>query len=241
MFLYFSTRFRFKRKAYLFYGSYSRRIAVVTGANKGIGFEAAKRLLQSGIFTVVACRNEELGRAAVAELSSFGEVEFRKLDIADHMSISTFVAEFERDHSKCDILLNNAAIAFKGADPTPFQQQARPTFTPNYFGTVDLTTQMLPLLRRGQDPRIVFVSSRAGALRILKSAELKGRVVADDLTLEEINDIAKQFVSDVENGIHQQKGWPSSNYGMSKLLLTAYARVLARNEPDIKINACCPG
>jgi carbonyl reductase 1 len=219
----------------------SRPIAIVTGANKGIGFEAAKKLLQNGVFTVVACRNEELGRAAAAELSSYGDVEFRKLDIADNRSISTFVAEFERDYGKLDILLNNAAIAFKGADPTPFQQQARPTFTPNYFGTVDLTTQMLPLLRRGSDPRIVFVSSRAGALRILKSTELKSRVTADDVTIEELNNMAKQFIADVENGVHQSKGWPSSNYGMSKLLLTAYSRVLARNEPDIKINACCPG
>ena len=209
----------------------------------GIGFEIAKKIAAAELKCIITARNHEQGRAAKEALSSFGDVEFRVLDISDRSSIAQFVDEFSRDFGKCDILVNNAGFAFKSADPTPFDRQAGPTFATNLFGTINFTEAMLPLLRRGESPRIVNVSSRAGLLRILKSnEELKSRVTASDLTLSEIIDLATSFVRDVEAGVHAEKGWPNSNYGMSKLLLTAYSHVLARQEgAGMQVNACCPG
>lgn len=68
-----------------------KRIAVVTGSNKGIGFEIVKKLAAGGLKTIVAARNEELGRAAAAAAAEFGDVEYRNLDISDPESIQSFV------------------------------------------------------------------------------------------------------------------------------------------------------
>ena len=77
--------------------------------------------------------------------------------------------DFIRDYQQIDVLVNNAAVAFKDSDPTPFQRQARPTLQTNFFGTVRLTLGLLPLLHRGASPRIVNVASMAGALKIFRS------------------------------------------------------------------------
>lgn len=87
------------------------------GANKGIGFEIAKKLSISNIKTIIACRNIELGLQAKEELNKLttGDVEFRQLDIGDIHSCDEFTEGIKRDYGKIDILINNAAIAFKGS------------------------------------------------------------------------------------------------------------------------------
>lgn len=220
------------------------RIAIVTGGNKGIGYEIVKKLAASGIKTVLTARNEAAGQAAVNALKAEDGlvVELRLLDVSDSASIQQFVEGFQKDYGKLDILVNNAAIAFKGSDPTPFSQQARPTFQTNYFGTVELTEKLIPLLRNGNSPRIVNVASQAGYLRIIPSQEKKDYISSDGITLYQLNEIANSFIHDVEAGVHSENGWPSTCYGFSKLLLIAYTKLLARREhPNIIVNACCPG
>jgi carbonyl reductase 1 len=99
------------------------------------------------------------------------------LDIADSASIEQFTQQLYSDYPSIDILVNNAAIAYKAADPTPFAKQARPTITTNYFGTVQLTDALLPLLEKSEQsyPRIVNVASEVGHLKILKSQALKAK------------------------------------------------------------------
>ena len=139
-----------------------QRIAVVTGANKGIGYEIAKQLLTTCTVVVLACRNKELGEAAVKQLAS-PKARFMQCDISDAASIAAFADTFSTEFGALDVLVNNAAIAFKGADPTPFEGQTGPTLRTNYKGTVALTERMLPLLEKSANGHLVNIASDGGA------------------------------------------------------------------------------
>ena len=136
-----------------------------------------------------------------------------------------------------------AGIAFKGADPTPFREQCRPTLAVNFWGTVDFTEEMLPLLRRGRDARMVNVASMAGRLAQLRSGELQRRFASPRLSKEELFSLVRAFEEDVRAGRHLEAGWGNSNYGLSKLALIAATRVWAREEAShgVSVNCCCPG
>lgn len=217
----------------------SSSVAIITGSNKGVGFAIVEKLLKQNIHCILACRNIELGNSALQSLQKQGykNVEFRQLDISDEASINSFVSGI----TTVDILVNNAAIAFKDADPTPFEKQAVPTFNTNYFGTIELTMKILPLLKKSKNPRIVNITSQAGMLRIIKSQPIKDKFTSPSLTINELNALATEFVTDVTNGVHSKKNWPNSNYGMSKLCLSIFTKLLAEQEKGMKINCCCPG
>jgi carbonyl reductase 1 len=221
-----------------------QKVASVTGGNKGIGFEIAKNLGSSdkNILTIIGCRDSSLGQAAVERLQSSGcNVIFKQLDISDESSIENLRTSIDEEFGRLDILVNNAAIAYKGSDPTPFRDQARPTMAINFFGTLSVTRALLPLLRKSQSPRIVNVASMAGHLRILPTTERKATFSSDTLQTEELESLIREFVTDVENGVHSRNGWPNTCYGMSKLGVIALTKILSRDEPSIMVNACCPG
>lgn len=218
-----------------------KKICLVTGANKGIGKEIARKLVENDCTVLLGCRNAELGRSAAVELGK--DAHFVRLDLADLSSILAAQETIQREYGRLDVLVNNAAIAYKGSDPTPFQQQSSPTIKINFFGTLEVTKTMMDLLKKSTDPRIVNVASMAGHLDILPS---KGRravfeSASTSLTVPQLESLMHEFVDDVENGRHSQKGWPNSNYGMSKLGVIALTKILARDEPTLMVNACCPG
>ena len=221
------------------------KVAVVTGANKGIGLEIARKMGQAGAKVVLACRTEVLGQQAAAELVKEGyDAIFLPLDISDEASHRRFVETCQTSFGKIDILINNAGIAFKAADPTTFQDQAAPTVNTNFFGTLNFTRAMLPSLLQLSEsavPRVVNVASQAGHLRIIKDVNLKGAFISSDLTLESLEMLMHKFIEDVEGGIHAEHGWPSSCYGMSKLGVTAATKILAAMYPNILFASCCPG
>ena len=204
-------------------------------------------LCASGVKTILACRNETLGTKATNDLRNLGyDSEYRHLDIADEDSIARFVESIARDYGKLDILVNNAAIAFKGSDPTPFRDQAHPTMKPNFFGTLMLSMSLLPLLRRGDSPRLVSLASEVGHLRILQSRQLIESFSSDALTVPQLKGLMNSFVTAVLDGSHSRSGWPNTCYGISKLGVVAMTRVLAREEREIPgskvvISCCCPG
>lgn len=189
----------------------SSRVAVVTGANKGVGFHIASQLVKSGLFSTVilACRDVERGRAAAMEVG--GEF-IAPLMVGDSDSTEAFAAAVASKYGRVDVLVNNAAIAFKGSDPTPFSQQTKPTLDVNFRGTLAVTEAMLPLLRaRGvEDPRIVNVASMAGKLRQLSPA-LQSRFSSTTLSLAGLHQLVDQFEADVGTGTHKQNGWGNSN------------------------------
>lgn len=216
----------------------SLRLAVVTGANKGVGWHVAEQLIKAGGFRVIlGCRNAELGQQAAVELGA----EFSELDIGSEESIDAFAERMASEHGQVDVLVNNAAIAFKGADPTPFEGQTGPTMKINYWGTARLTDAMLPLLRKGRSPRLVNVASMAGKLAQV-APPLQERFASPELTREELNGMVSKFEADVAAGTHRAEGWGNSNYGFSKMAVIAYTKLVAREEGDaMRVNACCPG
>jgi|EP00927_Polykrikos_kofoidii_P062138 carbonyl reductase 1 len=218
-----------------------QRLAVVTGGNKGIGYFIAQQLQVEGFSVIIACRNAALASPAAAELG----VNFELLDITSQESIAAFVQTLHEKYGRLDVLVNNAAIAFKGSDPTSFEQQTEPTLKTNFYGTVALTDQLLPLLRAsassGRSPRIVNVASMAGRLGQLQP-RLQHVFASPQLTRQELVQLVEAFAADVQAGRHRENGWGNSNYGFSKLALIAYTRIIAREEGDaMRINACCPG
>lgn len=157
--------------------------------------------------------------------------------------MNSFATKLKAEYGgRLDVLVNNAGTAFKGSDPTPFEKQTKPTLDVNFRGTLDLTEALLPLLRDGgaEDPRIVNVASMAGRLGQVSPARQK-QFSSEALSLTELRGLVDEFAADVAAGAHKQRGWGGSNYGFSKLALIAATKVLAREEPSIKVNCCCPG
>ncbi|MEK6290405.1 MAG: SDR family oxidoreductase [Paraburkholderia tropica] len=146
----------------------TNKIALVTGANKGIGFETARQLGQAGCHVILAGRNLPAVAQAAAALAGDGiDAEALVLDVTNSASIVAAAAAVSRSHPRLDVLVNNAGIMLDAFDKAPSQQSIevwRRTFDTNLFGLVEVTQAFLPLLRRASAARIVNVSSILGSL-----------------------------------------------------------------------------
>ena len=232
----------------------NNKIALITGGNKGIGKEIARRIgTEAGFTAIIASRDVALGQKAADDLKDSGEYECDvvalpvPLDLTDASSIVAAVKHVEQEYGRLDVLINNAAICFNDptlygrVEHTPFQNQADITIRTNYFGTLKVTQKCLPLLKQADSPRIINVASAAGRLTILRSQELVNEFTSNTLTEPQLSTLMKQFVSDVQNGIHEEKGWPNTCYGMSKLGIIALTKILARENEGMLINSVDPG
>ncbi|XP_029305408.1 carbonyl reductase [NADPH] 1 [Cottoperca gobio] len=226
----------------------STKVAVVTGSNKGIGLAVVRALCKQYKGDVyVTARDVGRGEAAVESLASDGlKAMFHQLDINDLNSIATSAAYFKEKYGGVDVLINNAGIAFKGADTTPFAVQAEVTLKTNFFATRDMLTHFLPLIKAGG--RVVNVSSFVGSLTLKKcSPALQQRFRSEDITEEELVGLMQQFVDQAKKGEQEKGGWPDSAYGTSKTGLTTLTMIQARRmskerpHDGILMNACCPG
>ncbi|MGE0970442.1 SDR family oxidoreductase [Klebsiella sp. WOUb02] len=146
-----------------------QRIALVTGANKGIGFEIARQLAQAGVMVVMGVRDNTRGSAAVEALRSQDlSVQYCELDITRHDSIAAAVSSIKAEFGRLDILVNNAGV-FDHADGSPGKaaiEAVRQVMETNFIGTLAVTQAMLPLLRAAPAARIVNVSSSLGSLAL---------------------------------------------------------------------------
>lgn len=215
-----------------------RRLAIVTGANKGLGYCIAQQLLDADLDVIIGCRSVERGEVAAKALGE--RCRFEQLDVADPASIARFGAKMQAELPMLHVLVNNAGIAFKNDDPTPFSGQTGPTLNTNFWGLLAVTEQLLPLLRAADSPRLVNIASMAGRLDQV-SPELQKQFTSESLTVPELKKLVEHFKACAAAGTHKEHGWGSSNYGLSKLAVIAYTRILARQEPKILINCCCPG
>jgi len=144
-------------------------IALITGANKGIGFETARQLGAQGMTVLVGARDEERGRAAESALRESGaDARFVQLDVTDAKSVQQAAEWIEAEYGRLDVLVNNAGtatIARRGAPPSQTSlDDMRAVYEINVFGVVTVTNAMLPLLRRAEAARIVNVSSEVGSI-----------------------------------------------------------------------------
>jgi NAD(P)-dependent dehydrogenase (short-subunit alcohol dehydrogenase family) len=140
-------------------------IALVTGANRGIGFEVVRQLAQRGFTTVLGSRDLEKGRAAAEALDGL-EVDPRRLDVADADSVRELASGLQDDYGRLDVLVNNAAILYdtweSGIEAD--LDVVHNALETNLFGAWRTAQACLPLLRRSQHGRVVNVSSGSGSI-----------------------------------------------------------------------------
>jgi NAD(P)-dependent dehydrogenase (short-subunit alcohol dehydrogenase family) len=142
-------------------------IALITGANKGIGQEAARQLAAHGCIVWLGARDPARGEAATASLREAGaDARFVQLDVTDDASVAAAVATITQAGGRLDILVNNAGVNFSPASPpsTYPVEDLRALYDVNVFGAVRVTQAFLPLLRNAPAGRIVMVSSGLGSL-----------------------------------------------------------------------------
>ncbi len=147
----------------------ARKVALITGANKGIGFEVTRQIAKAGWTVLAGARNEELGRQAVAKFRAEGlDVRFIHVDLDDHQTASTAAASIRSEFGKLDLLINNAAVADMG-DGAPSKVKIstlEAAMHTNYIGTVAITQAMLPLLQTAAKAQIINVSSELGSVSL---------------------------------------------------------------------------
>uniref|UniRef100_A0A8C6W1A8 Carbonyl reductase (NADPH) n=1 Tax=Nannospalax galili TaxID=1026970 RepID=A0A8C6W1A8_NANGA len=234
------------------------RVALVTGGNKGIGFAITRDLCRKFSGDVVlTARDEARGRAAVQQLQAEGlSPRFHQLDIDDLQSIRALRDFLRKEYGGLNVFvlfrpitpihLSCSLSPLKDADPTPFHIQAEVTMKTNFFGTRDVSTELLPLIK--PQGRVVNVSSMLSISALKKcSPELQEKFRSDTITEEELVGLMNKFVEDTKKGVHAKEGWPNSAYGVTKIGVTVLSRIHARklNEQrkgdKILLNACCPG
>ncbi|MGF6774343.1 NAD(P)-dependent dehydrogenase (short-subunit alcohol dehydrogenase family) [Paraburkholderia sp. GAS199] len=146
---------------------HDKRIALVSGANKGIGLEVTRALAKAGLRVLLGARDAGRGEAAAAQVREEGlDVQFIALDLTDTASVAAAAARIGADHERLDVLVNNAGIVDPADGPvsTAGIDAVRRIMETNFFGTLALTQALLPWLRRSNDARIVNVSSGLGSL-----------------------------------------------------------------------------
>jgi NAD(P)-dependent dehydrogenase (short-subunit alcohol dehydrogenase family) len=203
---------------------HNKSVALVTGANQGIGLQIAKDLVAHGFTVLVGSRNIERGEAVAKEIGK--DARAIQLDVTDQASIAAAAERIRTELGRLDVLVNNAAIAHAGKPDASFEEmlaagrpsvaslaEVRAVFETNVFGVIAVTQAMLPLLRESPAGRIVNVSSGMGSL-------------------------TRQ--TDPSN---PYRSIQSVTYSPSKTALNAITVAFA-NELEttrIKVNAACPG
>lgn len=143
-------------------------IALITGGNKGIGFETARQLGKKGITVLIGARDEQRGLAAVETLRKEGiAAKWVGLEVTDGASIKKAVEQVTREFGVLDILVNNAGwldYSTEGVASTVSLDTLRKTFDINYFGLVAVTQAFLPLIRKSKAGRIVNLTSILGSI-----------------------------------------------------------------------------
>ncbi|VEN42703.1 unnamed protein product [Callosobruchus maculatus] len=221
------------------------KIAVVTGSNKGIGFEIVKGLCKrfSGKVYLTA-RDTVKGADAVKKLKSLGyNPLFHQVDIGSQESINKFRDYLKNQHGGIDVLVNNAGIRLLGPDPAGVN--ATKTIAINYFGTLAVCDSLFPLLRA--DAKVVNISSSAGHLYRIPSEKLRERFSDPTLTVQQLNELMNKFLDDFKENKLNENGWPNSAYTVSKVGVSALSiiqqKILDNEVPNrnIKVNFIHPG
>lgn len=202
---------------------HDKSVALVTGANQGIGLQIAKDLASRGFTVLVGSRNFEHGEASAKSIG--GDARAIQLDVTNQTSITAAAKRIQNEFGRLDVLVNNAAISHAGKPGRTLAEmmksghlsvasldEVRALFETNVFGVIAVTQAMLPLLREAPAARIVNVSSSAGSLTLS---------------------------SDPANNLHAMFGV----YSASKTALNAITLAFASDleSTDIKVNAACPG
>ncbi|KAI7988109.1 (+)-neomenthol dehydrogenase [Camellia lanceoleosa] len=247
-----------------------KRIAVVTGGNKGIGLEICRQLASNEVMVILTARDEKRGTEAVENLKACGlsDIFFHQLDVTDSASIASLADYIKNKFRKLDIMVNNAGVSGVIMDAESFTslklksgqivgekaemakkvikqtyETAEGCLRTNYYGPKQLSQALIPLLQLSGSARIVNVSSGLGQLKNVTN-EWAREVLSDvdGLTEEKVNEVVSHYLQDAKEDLLESKGWSAlSAYVVSKAALNAYTRVLAKKFPNFGINSVTPG
>ncbi|KAI3822192.1 hypothetical protein L1987_09777 [Smallanthus sonchifolius] len=250
---------------------YVKRIAVVTGGKRGIGFEICKQLVSSDrdLLVVITAKDEQKGLQSLDKLRTLGlseNVAVRQLNVKNPASIASFADFINTKFGKLDILVNNAGVNgiivdeknlnVKPDEVTGVKQYmtkqimlqtyetAKDCIETNYYGTKHVTEALLPFLNMSTSPRIVNISTGISKLENIKDDRMKKMLSnVDGLTEDVLEEVVTGFLRDAKDNLLEEKGWdePFSAYIVSKTVINAYTRVLAKKYPSFRINTVNPG
>jgi NAD(P)-dependent dehydrogenase (short-subunit alcohol dehydrogenase family) len=197
----------------------NNKVALITGANKGLGLEMSRQLGDRGFTVLMAARNLKSVAEAAANLSATGlKVQAVELDVTDRDRIQSIAPEIDRQFGHLDVLINNAGVMLDGewinnSTNSVSIDTLRQTFDVNFFGLVELTQALLPSISKSLSGRIVNMSSIMGSLNLH---------------------------SDPNSGIYYAKPFA---YNSSKVAVNAFTVHLAQELKDtkIKVNSAHPG
>jgi NAD(P)-dependent dehydrogenase (short-subunit alcohol dehydrogenase family) len=188
------------------------RIALVTGANKGIGFEAARQLAGKGFSILLGARDAGRGEEAAGKIPG---ASFLAIDVTSLESVAAAAKAIEQKYGHLDVLVNNAGIVdyADGLPGVAKLEAVRRTFETNFFGALMVSQAMLPLLRKSEAARIVNVSSTLGSLTFQR-------------------DFENPFAS------FRSIGYSGSKAALNMLTINLAAEL---KDTSAKVNSCCPG
>lgn len=218
----------------------SKRVAVVTGGNKGIGLEVCRQLASRGVAVILTARDEKKGIEAVATLRGSGlpDVQFHRLDVSNPTGTARLAEFIKEKFGRLDILINNAGVIGASAKidtttsvkevlvgknamerlqwlvqhSTESYEEARECLKINYFGTKYVTEALLPILISSSDGRLINVSSNYGLLQHFSGEDLKQELNdIDNLTVERLDEMPELFLKDYRSGQLKSHGWPADS------------------------------
>jgi carbonyl reductase 1 len=223
-----------------------QKVAIITGANQGLGLALVRGLCQKlgneGVVYLTA-RDRQRGEAAIRQLQVEGlSPHFHLLDVTDDQSVTALADAIQERHKGIDLMISNAAARI--SPDVPQAQQVASFINTNNHGTYRVIKAFMPLLNDGA--RFLIVASAFGSLRYLPD-QLHHKFDVSQLTLEDVEAVLDEYVGLVESGEAAQQGWSDWINVPSKIGQVAAMKVMARmmkaeaERRDILINAACPG
>jgi len=232
------------------------RIAIITGANKGIGLETTRALAQTGRFSKVylTSRTPDNGLAALDTVRKMIKnpdvVNHHQLDVTDRWSIDEFKDYMIDEYGGFDVLINNAGILAKGRRKEKPLQTAKMMET-NFWGTLNMMKAFYPIIN--ENGRIVnvsgFVSVKAmNKMQLLSSQGKELHSINQSLSLARLEALAGEYQESATKGTLAEDGWLDdfmTNYATSKLFINGITRIYGREAEmagqGVLVNSCCPG
>jgi NAD(P)-dependent dehydrogenase (short-subunit alcohol dehydrogenase family) len=174
-----------------------RYVAIVTGGNRGIGYEICKELANVGCNVVLTSRNEEDGQRAVAKLHAGNNIVYRKLDVTDSKEIVSLRDWIQKTYGRADILINNAGVYLdEGVSVFDVHEKTvQDTLDVNFYGAFHMCRAFVPIMRQNGYGRIVNVSSGYGAM-----SEMGGNVAAYRISKTALNALTLIMASELGDG-----------------------------------------
>ncbi|KAI8427304.1 hypothetical protein MSG28_001891 [Choristoneura fumiferana] len=221
------------------------KVAVVTGANKGIGFAIVKGLCKKFNGTVyLTSRDPARGAEAIAALKKLGlNPEYHQLDISDRSSITKFRDCIKEKHGGLDIIINNAAVSGAGMRTT--YEDSKRVIDIDFRSLLIIEELIYPLVR--DNGRILNISSDCGHLSNIRNRYWIDKLSSKDLTLEDINEFVNWFLSGVKDGTFRKDdladGGTIAAYRVAKVAVSALT-ILQQKKLDsrnISVNSMHPG